>query len=315
MAIAESDLIRRIRQRAGNKRDKRLIAGIGDDCAVLAPAAGEQFLVSTDFSIEGVHFRRDWHPAESVGHRCLARGLSDIAAMAGEARFCFLSLALPRKAKQSWLDLFLDGFLGLAKAHDVTLAGGDIAGNESGIFADVVVIGSVQNGKARLRSTARPGDAIFVTGSLGASARTLADLRKGGIRKLSSRDHSRHYFPQPRIAVAQALAATGAVTSMIDISDGLSTDLAHLCAESKCGAFVNQWMLPLAAGATMAQALHGGEDYELLFTANQASKIPIEVDGVTVTEIGWMEKARGMRIGDLRSKPRKLAAKGFQHLK
>src|SRR5512140_1758731 len=139
-----------------------LIRGIGDDCAVLRPPAGDELLVTTDFSLEGVHFRRDWHAPEVVGHRCLTRGLSDIAAMGGEPLAVFLSLALPPALAQSWANGFLKGLLRLAKQFRVPLAGGDTAQSPAGVLADIIVIGSVPKGKAILRSGARPGDRIYV---------------------------------------------------------------------------------------------------------------------------------------------------------
>jgi len=146
---------------------------MGDDCALLQVPAGRELLVTTDFSLESVHFRRDWHPAESVGHRCLARGLSDIAAMGGEPLACFLSLALPKQLPQKWIDDFMRGLLRLAGQSETTLAGGDTAQSPDPIAADIVVVGTVPAGQAILRSGARPGDSIYVTGELGGSAATL----------------------------------------------------------------------------------------------------------------------------------------------
>src|SRR5438067_1580488 len=143
LPLAELQLLARIRGAAGKQRSAALIAGIGDDCAVLRMDAGHDLLVTTDMSVEGVHFRRDWHPAESVGHRCLARGLSDIAAMGGEPTAAFLSLAIPPKVPQKWVDDFIGGFLALAKKSGVVLAGGDTASSPEGILADVIMIGSV----------------------------------------------------------------------------------------------------------------------------------------------------------------------------
>src|ERR1700726_4969748 len=199
VVLPEKALIAQIRRMAESStpertlRSKRAVpAGIGDDCAVLRLAPGQEFLVTTDFSLEGIHFRRAWHPPESVGHRCLTRGLSDIAAMGGEPLAAFLSLALPRDLAQSWVDRFLSGLMKLAAEFKVSLAGGDTAESPGGVMADIVVLGSVPKGRAVLRSGARPGDAIFVTGELGASAATLSLLRK---RKLRPADFPRHFYP------------------------------------------------------------------------------------------------------------------------
>ena len=153
--------------------------GIGDDCAVLPIPRGHEALVTTDFSLEGVHFRRDWHPPDTVGHRCLARGLSDIAAMGGVPGAVFLSLALPAELPQLWVDGFIGGLLKLAARFSVSLAGGDTAQSPDGVLADIVVLGSVPSGRAVLRSGAHAGDFLYVTGILGAAVADLNRLRDG----------------------------------------------------------------------------------------------------------------------------------------
>src|SRR5580704_9901695 len=165
MSLTEKRLIDRIRQASSRARFRG--TGIGDDCAALALPGGHEALVTTDFSLEGVHFRREWHPPDSVGHRCLARGLSDIAAMGGNPRAAFLSLALPPELPQIWVDRFIAGLLKLAGQFSVSLAGGDTAESPAGVLADIMVLGSVPTGEAILRSGARPGDFIYVTGTLG----------------------------------------------------------------------------------------------------------------------------------------------------
>ena len=182
------ELIERIRRRAGSARGA-VRTGIGDDCAVLRGSAGKDWLVTTDLTVEGVHFRRDWHPARAVGHRCLARGLSDIAAMGGEPGAAFLSLALPRSTAQRWVDEFMEGYLALARRTGVTLAGGDIAESKEGIVADTMVVGTVPRAKAILRSGSKPGDQIYVSGRLGAAAAALADFRARKRRKVTRFPH------------------------------------------------------------------------------------------------------------------------------
>jgi thiamine-monophosphate kinase len=177
MPLAEKALIAQIR-RVAKGANRAVITGIGDDCAVLRIPPGHESLVTTDFTLEGIHFRRDWHPAESVGHRCLTRGLSDIAAMGGEPVAAFLSLALPPDIPQAWVGRFARSMISLAEKHGVALAGGDTAESPNGVLADIIVVGSVPKGQAILRSGARPGDRIYVSGALGGSAAAVLQTRE-----------------------------------------------------------------------------------------------------------------------------------------
>ena len=279
--------------------------GIGDDCAVLQPKPGHEICVTTDFSLENVHFRREWHPPQSVGHRCLARGLSDLAAMGAEPLAVFLSLALPARLPAGWLDGFLDGFLALAKRHRVPLAGGDTAQSPGPILADIVAIGQVLKGHARLRSAAKAGDFLYVTGALGGAAAELNTLSRHPrrFRALTHAEPDRpHLYPEPRVSVG--LRLRDRIHACIDISDGLSTDLTHLCHASGLAARIDQAALPihpLAAGLPGKRtavlrsgfdlALHGGEDYELLFTAPPSARIPRTLAGVTIHRVGTMHQA------------------------
>lgn len=320
--LSEKDLIRLIRARAA-RRSAAVLQGIGDDCARLAPQPGYETLVTTDFTLEGVHFRREWHPANSVGHRALARGLSDIAAMGGEPLAAFLSLALPEKLSRSWVEDFLRGFLALARKFGVTLAGGDTAESPGGgvILADVVVVGRVPKGRAVERSGARPGDGIYVTGELGGSAAALNQLRQSGASALgkpagAGKLHAAHFFPVPRVTAGCALAAKRLASAMIDVSDGLSTDLSHICEESGVGALVNEHSIPrpvLPGGSSLHFALHGGDDYELLFTAPRSARVPAKVAGVRVTRIGEVVKRKGMWLVDSHGQQKRLEARGWQH--
>jgi thiamine-monophosphate kinase len=295
--LAEKALIAKIRRMA-KRGNSSVIAGIGDDCAVLRTRPGQDLLVTTDFSLEDVHFRRDWHSPESVGHRCLARGLSDIAAMGGEPLTVFLSLALPRDLPQPWVEGFMRGLIALSKTHGAALSGGDTAESPSGILADIVVIGSVQTGKAVLRSSARPGDRIFVSGALGGSAAAIARLQKAPGKKLNPREYVRHFFPGPRLELGRILRTRGIASAMIDTSDGLSTDLGHICEESGVGAVVQAELIPRArVGKAECEvdidlALHGGEDYELLFTAPPGKRISTRIAGIAITQIGIVTRGR-----------------------
>jgi thiamine-monophosphate kinase len=302
----ELDLLRQIRAHAGRLGGRALRLGIGDDCALLGLRPGEELAVTTDLSIAGRHFRIDWHPPESVGHRALARGLSDLAAMGARPLAAFLSLGIPRQLtvkrgrNGSWVDRFMAGLFRLAAAHQTPLAGGDLAEAPLAV-ADIVLTGAVPAGKALLRSGARAGDLLYVTGALGGSAVGLTTLSRGP-RGIQARrwttptgvpDAFRpHLFPQPRIAQGLALRRRGLASAAIDLSDGLSIDLAHLCEESGVHALIESRALPLAQGASLEQALHGGEDYELLFAARPAVRIPRAIGGIAVSRIGILSAPR-----------------------
>ncbi|MFY9559425.1 MAG: thiamine-phosphate kinase [Terriglobales bacterium] len=312
--MGERSLIERIRRRAGG--GSAVITGIGDDCAVLRVPKGHDLLVTTDFTLENVHFRREWHGPEVVGWRCLTRGLSDIAAMGGVPRAAFLSLAIEREVPQRWVTRFLAGLLEAAKEFRVSLAGGDTAQSAGGIQADIIVVGSVPMGKAVLRSGARPGDLIYITGELGGSAAAIARLREGKVR---AADYERHFHPVARVQTGQWLRGRGLASAIIDLSDGLSTDLEHICQESGVGAVVEAAAIPRARVGRPAEqvrldlALHGGEDYELLFTS--AKKIPAKVAGVLVTRVGRITRRREIVLVDEDGRRRRLAARGWEHFK
>jgi thiamine-monophosphate kinase len=327
---AELDLLRQIRGRV--RRSAGVALGIGDDCALLRVRPGEEIAVTTDLSIDGRHFRVGWHPPESVGHRTLARGLSDLAAMGARPVAAFVSLGLPKelvrttRTGRSWVSRFYDGLLELAEEHHTPLAGGDLAESPLAV-ADIVLVGAVQRGRALLRSGAKPGDAIYVTGALGGAAAGLDRL--AGLSAASADTKQKrvriperwrlllqpHLYPQPRVAQGELLRKRG-IAAAIDLSDGLSTDLAHICEESGVGAEVDGAALPIWVGATLEQALHGGEDYELLFTVRPDKWVPSKIAGVAVTRIGRITRARRGEppVTLLTAEgPRSLERRGWEH--
>ena len=314
MPLSESSLISRIRRRT--KPKNAVVLGIGDDCAIVRIPDSHDSLLTTDFTLEGIHFRRKWHPPEVVGHRCLTRGLSDIAAMGGQPIAAFLSLALPRKIPQVWVDRFMRGFLKLAHRFNVSLAGGDTAESPAGILADIVVLGSAPRGTAIPRSGAHPGDFIYVTGALGGSAASLQLLLSG--KKLRPADFPAHYHPTPRQEVGRYLREKRIASAMIDISDGLSTDLSHICDESGVGAEINSGAIPLAmigqppCEVDLNFALHGGEDYELLFTAPERVTVPPQIAGVPITRIGRVTRSERLSLIQ-NGKKTLLRPEGWQH--
>ncbi len=339
---------------------RNLALGIGDDCAILRPPRSHEVLVTTDFTLEGRHFRRDLHPPESAGHRTLARGLSDLAAMGARPLAAFLSLALPGEmlatgAGHEWVERFFAGLRSLADRHAVPLAGGDTAESPSDlVLADIVLIGSAPAGRALRRSGARAGDALYVTGELGGAAAELAEmdrraatnpahpykdlgapsiprsLRNGWESTPNQLTAHPQMFPQPRLAVGLALLRRRLATAAIDLSDGLSTDLAHLCRESGVGAEVSSAALPihpLAQQAHAAQAgragaaptralelaLHGGEDYELLFASPPAVRVPRSLAGVRITRIGSLVRGRSISLLDSAGRRTPLQPGGWEH--
>jgi thiamine-monophosphate kinase len=326
VVIAEKALIAQVRRLAAATRPA-VVTGIGDDCAVLRllPVRGKEkakdTLVTTDFTLEGIHFRRDWHSAEAVGHRCMARGFSDIAAMGGEPVAVFLSLALPRNLAQSWVGRFARSLISLAERNSVTLSGGDTAESPNGVLADIVVVGTVPKGKAVLRSGARPGDRIYVSGELGGSAAAVWQMRRKPKKKLNPREYPRHFFPEPRIELGRVLREKGLASAMIDTSDGLSTDLAHICEESGVGAEIEREVIPRARVGKPARevdlqfALHGGEDYELLFTSPPCKRVPSRIAGIAITQIGQITRRRKIFLRRREGVGYELEPLGWEHFR
>jgi len=268
----ELQIVDRLRRLAGAKG---LALGIGDDCAIYKPRAGEELLFTTDQMIEGVHFTRA-QSAASIGERALARSLSDIAAMGGEPRFCIVAMAA---ADTEWIEQFYRGLLRLAKRTGTTLAGGDLARDEK-VRCDVMVCGSAPLGKALRRDGARVGDSIFVSGRLG----------KAWDRRI-----------EPRLGLGQRLR--GLATACIDLSDGLSLDLHRMCVASGVAAQIDR--VPVMRGSTIERALYAGEDYELLFTLPEGAIAPRGV-----TRIGRVVRGEA---GKIQFQGRRLEPRGYDH--
>ena len=301
-AASELETIERIRRRVALPPAGGLVLGIGDDCAIFRPrGASEDLLFTTDMLIQDVHFRRETHGAGDVGWKALARGLSDIAAMGGEPRFCLLSLALAPWVQPRWLAGFYSGLLRLAARTQTPLMGGDLAHTEN-VMCDIVVCGAVPRGTALRRDGARAGDAIYVSGALGGSALGLATG--------AGRAWRRHLRPQPRLALGRFLRARLRATAAMDLSDGLSLDLHRLCLASGLSAEIQP--PPRFPGATLEQALHGGEDYELLFTVPPRVRVPRDFEGVPLTCIGAMRPGRPGAV-ELEGAP--LAPLGYDHFR
>ena len=273
--MRETDLIALIRK-LNAAQAPGLVKGIGDDCAILRPKSGEDILVTTDFLLEGVHFLRETHSAADCGWKALARGLSDIAAMGGTPRYAFVSLALAPWSDARWVRGFYTSMRQLARRHGVVVAGGDLTKSDK-VLCDIIVLGAVKRDRALCRSGASPGDRLYVTGLLGGSALGL-DTHTGAAWK-------RHLRPEPRIEAGRILATRLKATACMDLSDGLALDLHRLCQASGCSAELSG-TLPVFPGASIQQALSGGEDYELLFAAPADRRIPKLIAGLPITEIG-----------------------------
>ncbi len=277
------------------------VSKIGDDCAVLAwPGSRQDLLVTTDLFLEDVHFQRSTHGPADVGRKALVRGLSDVAAMGGTPRWCFVSLALSVWADEKWLRGFYAGLLALARRHGVELAGGDLA-RDRRLACDITVIGVVPRGKALRRGGAQAGDAIYVSGLLGGSAL--------GLLSRQGKEWKRHLHPEPRLELGRYLR--GKASACMDLSDGLSIDLHRLCLESRLSAVLDR-PLPVFSGANLDQALHGGEDYELLFTVPAGRRLPELWRGLPLTRIGTMESGKP---GSVEFFGHKLKPLGYDHFR
>ena len=283
-------------------RGTGVVLGIGDDCAIFRPrGSSEDLLFTTDMLLEDVHFRRKTHSGADAGWKAVARGLSDIAAMGGVPRFFLVSLAVGRWADTRWVDDFYEGALQLARREGTALVGGDLA-RSAKAGCDVVVCGSAPRGTALRRDGARAGDWIYVSGRLGGSALGLATRRGKAWR--------RHVRPEPRLALGRFLRERLHATAAMDLSDGLSIDLRRLCLASRRSAAIEA--PPRFPGATLEQALHGGEDYELLFTVPARTLVPPRFEGIPLTRIGEMRQGRP---GEVRLAGRVLAPLGFDHFR
>jgi len=299
--MGEIELLKRI-ERMLPPPGRGVALGLGDDCAIFRPAGSrDDLLFTTDLMLEDVHFLRDTHPAGAVGWKTLARGLSDIAAMGGQPRFCLLSLAIAPWTDDKWINGFYRGLLELARRTGVTLAGGDL-GHAERLAADIVVCGSVPRGQALRRDGARPGDAIWVSGRLGGAALGLASRRGAAWRK--------HLQPEPRVALGRFLRSRVHASACMDLSDGLSLDLHRLCLASGVAAELDA--VPVFRGATLEQALNGGDDYELLFTARAGATVPESFQGAPLERIGTVRRGRAGRVlfGG-----RPLEPRGYDHLR
>ena len=280
---------------------RKVAPAIGDDCAILRfPGARSEMVITTDLFLENVHFQRETHSAADVGHKVVARGLSDIAAMGADPYWYLISVAFPPWADDRWKNQFCRTHVMTARMAGAHLVGGDTAHADQ-FACDIVMIGKIPVGKSLRRDGARPGDYIYASGQLGGSALGLR-TRKGPAWRL-------HLRPTPRLALGRFLR--GKATACMDLSDGLSIDLKRLCMESQVAADLNNY-LPEFPKATLEDVLHGGEDYELLFTTRPYRKLPQSHHGVEISRIGVIVDGPPGRITN---RGKELEALGYDHFR
>lgn len=316
--VSEFEFIENIKSNYGLER-------VGDDCAVLPKDEQTDQLLTTDLLVEDVDFRLEWTTPEFLGHKALAVSLSDIAAMGGTPTWAMLSIGIPRTLwNTNFVDKFYEGWFALADKHRVELIGGDLSRSPDKLVIDSIVGGEVEKGRAILRSTAKPGDAILVTGSLGGAGGGLK-LLEGGLRfnKTLPFDAKnlvkRQLQPQPQLPTANILFALGLAMSMIDISDGLSSDLDHLCTQNNVGARIDANRIPIDSNLvsefsneqSLKMALESGEDFELLFTTAKENISSLEK--LDVTQIGEITSNVGIVELIAEGKSRILVPRGFRH--
>jgi thiamine-monophosphate kinase len=318
MSISEFDIIGRFFTDSEFSRPDVLL-GIGDDCALLQPPPGYALAVSTDTLVEGIHFFAGTD-AEALGHKSLAVSLSDLAAMGAQPCWASLALTLPEgEADEAWLAAFSDGFLSLARQHNLQLIGGDTTSGPLSIT--VTIHGLVKASEALKRSTAAVGDCVFVSGRLGDAALALEQLQRNELPAVSIRDALE--LPDPRVRLGMALV--GIATACIDISDGLLADLGHICEASGCAAEIQRAKLPISSEmrtyiqkkSDWSKVLAGGDDYELCFTApetrRQAISALADELGIVLTEIGLIRSGDSIHCFDESGKELKLTHTGYQH--
>jgi thiamine-monophosphate kinase len=329
MRSAEDELILRIRRRVPSACDDELRVGIGDDAAVIRPRQGNEWVLTCDQFLEGVHFVRDVYPPGAVGYKALARATSDIGAMGAKPRFFLLSLCLPAELAGSWLDGMATGMARAARQYGLTLAGGDTARSappNARVGLNLTVLGETRTARTVGRTGAKPGDALFVSGSLGASQLGLELIRQGlSEKKRWQKLLQPHFYPKIAVELGRWLAERQLVSAMMDISDGLSTDLYRLCGASHVGARIYEDKLPsVAVSSELAAigldasslALNGGEDYGLLFAVRKRHipAVPKVFRGHRITRIG--ETVAGSEVTLVAGgKSSSLAPLGWDHFR
>jgi thiamine-monophosphate kinase len=291
---------------------KGLIRGIGDDCAVIEKNTRWSWLVTMDTLVESVHFDLRWHSPEKLGRKAIAVNVSDICAMGGKPVLVFLSLGLPKSFDDLWVQRFSEGISSACGDYNCMLAGGDTVRSNEGILISITAIGEVPADQVIYRSGAQIGDTVWVSGALGVAAAGLGMCKSGlkpdteALRQMVDA----HLDPVPRVLLARQLAENGLAHAMMDLSDGLATDLSHLCKQSGASAIIHADRLPISPALNKAASLlgqdpldmvlRGGEDYELLFTAAGKEALEIqslaEQSGLSITAVGSIVDGQGVHL-------------------
>ena len=329
----EFNLIDRIRKILPVSGNKDLIVDIGDDTAVIRIDKKKALLLTCDIQVEGRHFLFDRTTPYRIGRRSMAVNLSDIASMGGKPTYALVSLGLPADLPLESFHRLFEGMRDEMSAFGAYVIGGNLARTKEELVIDITLVGEVEASHVLTRSRAKPGDRIFVTGTLGASGAGMEVLRMYG--KKAPRKYAelvkRHETPVPRVEMGRRIARSGIASGMIDLSDGAAGDLYHICEKSGVGAQIHEACLPLpehigeiakkCGRSVLDIALHNGEDYELLFTVSpSAPERKIRAlsgnTGVAVTEIGVIvEKRAGYRLVDARGKMTPLRPSGWDHFR
>jgi thiamine-monophosphate kinase len=338
--LGEFGLIHKIRQ-LSSRKTPTVTLGIGDDAAALKVSGNKYLLATTDMLIEDVHFDLSCTDFYSLGWKSAAVNLSDIAAMGGLPLFCLTSLGITPDISVEQISHFYRGFNALLSKHKTALVGGDTCSSRNDLNISVTVLGEVEKKRVVTRAGAKAGDKIFVTGTLGDSAAGLELLKakskvqghgtRGKVRKFPTQKSQlaarnlieRHLRPDPRVGWGRKIALNGCANSMIDVSDGISSDLSHICEQSKVGALLSSTRIPLSPALLQSMgylektllhyALAGGEDYELLFTVPSAKIRKLQSLDIPVTEIGEITHARELIIADGNNRKRQLVPTGYNH--
>ena len=329
--ISERECIELIQRYAAAEKSEYLVKGIGDDCAVIRKDVTDDLLLTTDTLVQGVHFNLGWHPPYLLGRKSASVNLSDIAAMGGRPRACLLSVAFPANVP-SWFEDFMKGFSDVLGEHETLLVGGDTVKGNHDIVITVTLIGEADRKHICYRAGAQPNDTVWVSGPLGSAAAGLSLCQKGLCDLSDPADKwqqlvKAHLDPVPLVSLGKALAESGLVRAMMDISDGLATDLAHLCTAGGVGAEIEQDLLPVSDSLEQAAAqlntdaidwlVKGGEDYQLLFTAKPSDEqmlrqLVTDLTGKEIFAVGSIIEGQGVYLCN-QEKREDISYQGYDH--